>query len=138
MKTIFNIRPAFVDSVLLGVRVVIAVLMLVHGFPKLGMLLSGASISFPAVMGMSPALSLLLAVLAEVLCSLLILIGLGTRLAVLPLIITMLVAVFHIHLQDPFSAKELGLHYLLVYVMLLLCGSGKYSVDRLVWKKIKA
>ena len=137
MKKILNIQPLYVDSVLLIARVVIAALMLVHGLPKLVMLFSGEAIAFPGVLGMSPEISLLLAVFSEVLCSILILFGLGTRLAVLPLTMTMLVAVFYFHLGDPFSSKELGLHYLLVYVLLFVTGSGKYSVDRLLLEKVQ-
>jgi len=80
---------------------------------------------------MSPALSLGLAVFAEVICSILILIGFKTRLATLPLIITMLVAVLVVHFSDPFAIMEKALLYLLLYIILLFGGSGKYSVDAL-------
>lgn len=126
-----------VDIALLIVRIGIAIMMLVHGIPKLEMLLSGETTQFPGVLGMSPGLSLALTVLAEVFCSLLILIGLGTRLAVIPLIITMLVAVFYIHAADPFANQELGLHYLLAYVVLLVLGSGKFSLDATIIKNDK-
>jgi putative oxidoreductase len=87
------------------------------------------------VFGMSHFLSLSLAVFAEVICSLFILLGFATRLAVIPLIITMLVVVFYIHADDPFGKQEMGLHYLLTYIMLLIMGSGKYSIDNLLYKK---
>ncbi len=136
MKKIFN--PNFattqVDVVLLIIRVGIGAMMLVHGFPKLQMLLAGGEIQFPGVMGLSPAISLGLAVFAEFLCSVLLIIGLGTRLASIPLIITMMVAVFLIHANDPFANQELGLHYLLSYVVLLILGGGKFSVDAFVFK----
>lgn len=138
MKKIFNINPINIDCVLLIARIAIAALMLVHGIPKLGKLFSGEPIAFPGVFGMSPEFSLALAVFAEVICSVLVLIGLGIRLAVIPLIITMLMAVFYIHIADPFAKQELGLHYLLVYILLLMTGSGKYSVDKFVTAKIKS
>ena len=121
-----------VDVVLLIIRIGVALLMLSHGIPKLQMLLGGGEIQFPGIMGMSPALSLGLAVFAEVLCSILIFIGLGTRLASIPLIITMLVAVFMIHASDPFATQELGLLYLFLYIPLLILGGGKYSLDRVL------
>lgn len=136
MKKIFDINPMSIDGVLLIARLAIGSLMLVHGIPKLGMLLSGEVIAFPGLFGLSPAISLSLAVFSEVVCSILILVGLGTRLAVIPLIITMLVAVFFIHLEDPFAMKELGIHYLLVYVFLLIAGSGRFSVDKVVATRI--
>ena len=138
MKKLLTVQPLYMDSVLLIARVVIAVLMLVHVLPKLAILFSGDPVTFPAVMGMSPEISLLLAVFAEVICSVLILIGLGTRLAVIPLIITMLVAVLYIHMDDPFNSKEMGIHYLLVYVLLFITGSGKYSADNLLLAKVSS
>lgn len=135
MKKILDVQPLSMDSVLLVARVAIAALMLVHGLPKLVMLFSGEPIAFPGIMGMSPEISLFLAVFSEVVCSLAILFGIGTRLAVLPLIATMLVAVFYFHLSDPFSSKEPGLLYLVVYVLLFIMGSGKYSADKLLLEK---
>lgn len=119
---------------LLILRVGAGGLMLIHGIPKLQMLFSG-EIQFPGVMGLSPTISLILAVFSEVLCSLLILIGLKTRLATIPLILTMLIAVFMIHASDPFAKQELGLLYLFLYIPLFLLGSGKFSVDALMQKK---
>lgn len=138
MNKIFNtdFKIDTVSTVLLILRAGIAVLMLVHGFPKLQMLFSG-DIQFLGIMGMSPTLSLILAVLSEVLCSVLLLIGLGTRLAVIPLIITMLIAVFLVHLNDPFAKQELGLLYLLVYVPILLLGAGKYSFDAVLQRSYR-
>lgn len=121
-----------VHIILFIVRLGVALLMLSHGIPKLHMLLEGGEIQFPGVMGLSSGISLGLAVFAEVLCSILILIGLGTRVASIPLIITMLVAVFMIHANDPFASQELGLLYLLLYIPLLILGSGKYSVDEVL------
>lgn len=127
-----NQNSTGVNLALLTARVGIAALMLTHGLPKLFMLLSGDPIQFPPVMGMSPEISLSLTVFAEVFCSLLILAGLATRLAVVPLIITMLVAVLFIHAADPFAKQEPALQYILVYMVLLFAGSGKYSVDYLL------
>lgn len=123
---------------LLMVRVAIALLMLSHGFPKLAQFFNDGPVQFIDVFGMGASLSLGLAVFSEVLCSLLILLGFGTRLATIPLIVTMLIAVFHVHGADPFIKQEMGLHYLLIYVLLLLTGSGKYSIDYFYHKKALA
>ena len=140
MKRIFAVHNTSneIHIALLFVRVAIGVLMLVHGLPKMGMLFSGEPIQFASVFGFSPAISLGLAVFAEVLCSLFLIAGLGTRLVVLPLIITMLVAVFQIHAADPFSVKEMGVHYLVTYIALLFTGSGKFSLDYLLFSQKEA
>ncbi len=144
-KTLKKDYSAFpVDFILLILRIGVGALMLRHGFPKLQMLFGAGEIQFPGVMGLSPELSLGLAVFAEVFCSVFILIGLKTRLATIPPIFTMLVAVFMIHLNDPFANKELALLYILTYLPLFLLGSGKYSFDEIgnriensLWSKSK-
>ncbi|HYK55835.1 MAG TPA: DoxX family protein [Flavisolibacter sp.] len=137
MKKLFSTNHSLknFDLVILLGRVAIASLMLVHGLPKLAMIFSGEPVQFPGVFGMSPEFSLALTVFAEVFCSLLILVGFGTRIATVPLIITMLVAAFYIHGADPFAKQELAIHYLLAYVLLLVTGSGRYSIDYLVQRK---
>jgi putative oxidoreductase len=116
---------------LLLLRIGVSCLMLTHGLPKLQKVLSG-NFAFGDPLGLGSGVSLTLAALAEVGGSLLILVGAATRLAVLPLIVTMLVAAFVAHADDPFGKKELPLLYLFSYSLLLLAGAGKYSVDGLL------
>lgn len=126
------------DIALLVGRLIIASLMLLHGLPKMQMLFSGDAIQFPSVSGMSAGLSLALAVFAEVFCSILILVGFATRLASIPLIVTMLVAVFSVLASEVFAKKELAVLYLAAYVVLFFAGSGRYSVDQLLQPKPEA
>lgn len=130
-----NYNHRSLDFALLILRIAIALLMLSHGIAKLNTLLAGGEIIFPDPIGVGSVLSLVFAVFAEVFCSALILIGLATRLAVLPLMVTMLVAVFVIHAADGMEEKELALHYLLAYLVLLFAGSGKFSADSLISRR---
>lgn len=137
MEKIFNTHThstAMSTALLLG-RITIAALMLTHGLPKLQLLLSGDPVQFPSIMGMGAQLSLTLAVFAEVFCSLFILTGFATRLATVPLMITMLVAALSVHAADAFEVKEKALLYLVVYILLFFMGSGKYSVDHFIHTK---
>ena len=93
---------------------------------------------FPPAFGMSVQFSLVLTVLAEVFGSIFLLAGLFTRLTVIPLIVTMVVAALLIHSADPLSAKEPALLYLTTYLVLLFAGAGKYSVDYLLQKRVVA
>ena len=120
---------------LLILRVGVGLLMLSHGIPKMAGLVADGPVQFPSVFGFGAELSLTLAVFAEVICSVLLIVGFGTRIASVPLIVTMVVAVFFIHANDPFARQEMGLHYLLGYVMLLIAGAGKYSIDYLLVNK---
>jgi putative oxidoreductase len=49
----------------------------------------------------------------------------------------MMVAAFMAHGADPFAKKELALLYLLIYVTILVTGSGKYSLDHYLNKNKK-
>lgn len=125
------------NTVLLLVRIVVAIFMLTHGLKKYMMLFSGGPIEFADPIGLGETTTLVLAVFAEVVCSALIFIGLATRLVVLPLIFTMFIIVFIIHAPDGFGSQELPALYLLIYILLLVTGSGKYSVDHLISNKKK-
>ncbi len=131
-----SVQHGNIDAALLVVRVSIAVLMLLHGLPKLAKLFSDEPIVFVSIFGLSPSLSLVLAVFSEVLCSILIFIGLGTRFAAVPLIITMAIAAFYYHAADPFSDKEVAILYLVGYIAILIAGAGKYSLDNVIARRI--
>ncbi len=120
--------PAALHGWLLILRIAIAGVMLTHGIPKLQNILAG-NWQFGDPLGFGTELSLALTVFAEVGCSLLILIGLFTRFATLPLLFTMLVAAFIVHGADPLGKKEPALLYALIYATLFFTGPGKYSVD---------
>ena len=105
-----------------------------HGLPKLQNF-SNMMNTFPDPLGVGSSLSLGLAIFAEVLCALLITLGLFTRMAVIPLAITMFVAVFVVHSNDPWSKMEFGFLYLMAYAALFFLDSGKFSLDRIVRKK---
>ena len=139
MKQIFtrSLQHGGIDVALLFVRIAIAALMLTHGLPKLGMLFSSETVEFPGIFGMSATLSLGLAVFAEVICSLLVFVGLGTRFAAIPLIFTMGIAAFYIHGTDPFSTKEMAILYLIGFSFLFIAGAGKYSFDNIIARRLR-
>ena len=128
-------NPLIIDIVLLVTRIFVGFAMLSHGYPKLQDLLSGEEIQFFSFLGLSDKTSLILAVFAEFVCSIFIILGLFTRLAVFFLIITMAVAGLIVHSGDPFQKREASLLYLSVYLMLFAFGPGKYSVDAMIGRK---
>lgn len=105
--------------------------MLTHGWPKFQKILAG-DWTFADPIGIGQAPSLALATFAELLCSLLVIAGYRVRLAVMPLIFTMLVAAVIVHSADPWPRKELPLLYAAAFFALLLLGGGKYSLDGLL------
>ena len=104
-----------------------------HGYPKL-VSYSDKADSFPDPLGVGSEFSLILAIFSEFVCAILLALGALTRLVLIPLIITMIVAVFIIHADDPFSKKEFGLLYLIPYLTILFTGAGKYSIDKIIGK----
>ena len=122
----------FSEIILLIVRLLIAALMLTHGLPKLSKLMAGGEIKFANPIGLGPTISLILVVFSEVFCSILIAIGYKTRLATIPLIITMLVAAFITHYGDGIHKQEKALLYVVVYLSILVSDGGKFSLDYLL------
>ncbi len=120
---------------LLILRVGLGVFMAgLHGWGKLTKVANG-EMGFADPLGIGEAPSLVLAMSAEFACSILLVLGLFTRLACVPLIATMAVAVFIVHGGDPWSDKELAYLYLAGYLTLLFAGPGKFSVDALIMKR---
>ncbi|NJY62466.1 DoxX family protein [Salinimicrobium sp. CDJ15-81-2] len=138
MKTTYstNLNLSQIDLGLLILRLGAGGLMLTHGTPKLITLFGGEEIVFADPMGIGMGVTLALTVFAEFICSILIILGLGTRIAAVPLMITMFTAAFVIHAADPFQRKEMAIIYLLTFTVLLITGAGKHSLDY-YWLKRK-
>ncbi|WP_435577924.1 DoxX family protein [Gilvibacter sp.] len=115
---------------LLVLRVGMSALMLFHGIPKLMNLFQG-DMSFGDPLGIGSTLSFILTVFAEAICPILIILGLRTRLAAIPVIITMAVAAFIVHGNDPFANMEKALLYLVGFTAIALMGGGKYTIKQL-------
>ena len=117
------------DIGLLILRLGISLSMIPHGWGKLLKLLDG-NYSFTDPIGIGEPLTLILAVFAEFTCSILLIVGLKTRWAAIPLAITMSVAAFVVHFNDPWGSKELAVIYLIGFIAVALLGPGKFSLDK--------
>jgi putative oxidoreductase len=128
-KLLFSNKPFGTNFGLLILRLAAGGIMAYsHGWDKLQKLMSG-DMAFADPIGVGEGTSLVLTVFAEFFCGILVVLGLFTRAALVPLVITMLVAVFIIHGDDPFGKMEFGLLYLIPYITLFLTGPGKISLD---------
>lgn len=147
MKKIFlnAANPVNLSFGLLLIRVVIGILMAFYGYEKLIHFDEMASSDFwsknVSFLGMTGKTPLALTIFAEFFCSLFLIVGLLTRLTLIPLIICMgyIVAVV-----GQFSIVEAGDHgsnlnsafvYFIIYIGLFFTGSGKYSLDAMIFKK---
>jgi len=123
------------DIGLLILRIGVAALMMfAHGADKF-VNFSDTAAQFPDPIGLGATFSLVLVVFAEFFCSIAIGFGFLTRLATIPPIITMLIAALIIHAPDPWPRKELAVAYLLIYLVILIAGPGKHSIDRRIFQK---
>lgn len=135
MRKLFstNFTAGAVHFSLLLLRVMLGVLLITHGWPKITNFATYVQkFSDPLHVGQSASLGL--TIFAEVLCSVFLILGLLTRLAAIPLVILMCVIIFSVHAQDPLNMKELPVHYLAGFLVILFCGPGKVSIDGLIGK----
>lgn len=118
-------------------RVGIGLAMLTHGLAKAGDF-AGTTGKMDGLLGLPGNINAALAIFAEVGCSILLIVGLLTRLAAVPLAFTMGVALAVVHLNDAWEKQEKAALYLLVYVAIVLLGPGRFALDALlarVWAK---
>lgn len=143
-------REEMVASVgLLILRLGIGGYLITHGWGKVQMLLAGGADKFGDPIGLGSTLSLALVTTSEFICALLVILGLGTRLAAVPVVISMAVAAFVVHTKDPWTmeaaanaffsgtsktwfSKEPALLYLIPFLSLVCTGGGKLSLDGLI------
>jgi len=117
---------------LLALRVLFGVLLLSHGIAKVD---DFAALSDP--LGLGSRISLTLAIFGELFCSVGFIVGAFYRLALIPMIFTMCVALFVVHGNDPFAVKELAAIYLSVFVLMYISGPGNYALDRLIAERLR-
>lgn len=136
MKKLFTIgysSSAF-NIAMFILRVGAATLMLVgHGYGKL-VGFENISGKFMNFMGLGSTFSLALVVFAEFFCAIFIILGLFTRLAAVPLVFELIVAVAKAHNMDVFDTGEKASLFLLIFTTILIVGPGRISIDGMINK----
>jgi len=123
-----KISPKTLSFGLLLFRLCLGGLMIAnHGWVKI-VNLEVLKTQFYDFLGLGSQISLILAITVEILCSILLIFGLYTRVVLIPLIITMLVAI-GTHGWQIFGEAELGFLYLIGFVFLFIVGPGDNSID---------
>ncbi|MEY3399411.1 MAG: hypothetical protein RL220_2005 [Bacteroidota bacterium] len=131
-----SVRKIYIDLVLLAARLASGVLMLPHGWRKVGKIMEG-DFKFANPIGIGEKASLICTAGAEFGASILLIAGLFTRVSAAILAFTAFVIAFVHHFSDPMEDKELGLMYLVVYLTILTFGAGKFSADYLIQTYIR-
>lgn len=139
LDTLFYIK--LVSFGLLILRLVFGLMLMIgHGWTKIENWSTYAP-NFKVISFLPPEANLGLAIFGEFVCAGLVALGLMTRLACIPVIITMVVAITTAHWNDPVfmsatapKAKEMALLYLTPFLVLFFTGPGIYSMEGL-WAK---
>lgn len=113
---------------ILALRLLFGLLLMWHGLTKIVNFESIVE-NFPNPLGLGSKLSLYLTIFAEVFCSVGVIMGAFYRLALMPIIFSMGVALIVVHHGDSFAAKELAGVFFAVFVMIFVTGAGRYSLD---------
>ena len=124
--------PTYPDAALLIIRVILFISYLLHGLMKYNMGLSNIGSGF-AKMGVpmgsltGPGVTLL-----EVIGSVALLLGIGTRIFAVLLVCDMLGAIMFVHMKNGYTGQggmELVTLLGTLALTLALCGAGKFSID---------
>lgn len=132
MLKIFSTRypaGAFHFAMLL-LRLVFAGFLLTHGFQKLSNFQETAG-HMPHFLGMSQTATTALVIFAEFFCSLFLILGLFTRILSIPVIFSMAYIVIVMG-NGTLQKSELAILYLTGFIILLLLGPGRYSLDNML------
>ncbi|WP_298734150.1 DoxX family protein [uncultured Chitinophaga sp.] len=143
---IYNNWPAFI------LRVIVGIGFFVHGYAKLSKGPEGFTKLLHLVGVPAPGVMAWLGIAAEVIGGLALIVGAFVSIVSIPLIITMLTALFTIHYKFGYSSiktigldadgpkfgppgYEINLLYIGALIMLIFTGAGKFSVDAMIARK---
>ena len=123
------------DYAMLFFRIAISLeLIIVHGLKKVG--IGGISEVVPNPFGIPQFLNETLAIAANLLFPQLIIVGLFTRYATIPILAVTLTGYFIVHGNDPLLVRDIPFMFSLGYGLIAIVGPGKYSLDHYFFSKI--
>lgn len=115
--------------VLALLRISFSGMLMTHGYDKFMRLISG-DFQFANPIGIGELPTLILAVLAEFVAPIFIIVGYKTKWATVFPMFTMLTAALIVHLSDSFARKEHGLLFFFGFLTIYAFGAGRFSIDR--------
>jgi putative oxidoreductase len=110
-----------------------SLMLMQHGLDKL-MHFQARAAHFSDPFGIGSTTSLAMVLFAEVFCATFVIMGLFTRLACIPLVIAMSVALIYANHSDFYGKGELPGLYLVCFLVILFNGPGKVSLDNFIAK----
>ena len=131
IKQILNsdLGNAFNNAALLVFRILLAIeLFRVHGMKKFRVE-NGQKEHVPNPLHLPEKLNGLMATFSDTVIPFFIILGLGTRLAVLPTIGVTAIGYFVVHRNDSLEVRDVPYMYTISLLLLLALGAGTYSLD---------
>jgi putative oxidoreductase len=121
---------------LLFFRVVVSLeLMFVHGLKKVGIGVPTPE-QVPNPLHLPEIMNQGFAIASNLVFPLFVMIGLMTRLAIIPILAVTLSGYFLVHWNDSLLEKDMPFMYSISYLLLLCLGSGKYAIDYWINKSL--
>ncbi len=136
-NTLLRTTSLNTDMAALLLRLIVGGLFIYHGYGKLEKYDEYLAMS-KSIIGLGASIEFNLVIFAEFFCGIFVALGFLTRLTIIPIFITMVVAYFIVHSKDAFQVKELAFVYMVLSPVVFILGSGKYSVDSLLFQKKKS
>ena len=131
---VVNHRPLHTDLGILFLRLLFGGMFMYIGYLKFSSYDQMLTM-FGDPIGIGTKLSVILVIFAELFCGFFVAVGFLTRLTVIPILITMIVVFFIAHEKDAFIMKQLPFVYLILCVVIFILGSGRFSLDRLLFDR---
>ncbi|GGF22595.1 DoxX family protein [Flavobacterium limi] len=124
-----DLGSSFNNAAILVFRILLAVeLFRVHGMKKFRVE-NGQKEHVPNPLHLPEKLNGLVATFSDTVVPFFMILGLGTRLAVLPTIGVTAVGYFVVHRKDSLEVRDVPFMYTLSLLLILALGAGKYSLD---------
>lgn len=124
-----DMGSSFNNAALLIFRIFLSIeLFRVHGLKKFR-LENGEKEHVPNPLHLPEKLNGMMATLSDTVAPFLIILGIGTRLAALPVIGVTAIGYFVVHRKDSPEVRDVPYMYTLCYLLILALGAGTYSID---------
>ncbi len=125
------------NAAMLGFRVLLALeLFRVHGMKKFRVE-NGQREHVPNPLGLPDKLNGLVATVADTVVPFLLMLGVATRLVILPTIGVTAIGYFVVHRKDSLEVRDVPYVYTLCLLFILLIGAGRFSIDSLLFLKLQ-
>ena len=131
-----DVGSLFNNAALLVFRALLVLeLFRVHGMKKFRVQ-NGEREHVPNPLGLPDKLNAMVATFSDTVVPFLIILGIGTRLAVLPTIGVTAIGYFVVHRNDSIEVRDVPYMYTLSLLLILALGAGTFSIDHYLFNQL--